>query len=459
MSMSKEELTAIENRQVKEASDEFRFKDIVLPEGPTPAREAKILEYVTAGKVRPIQWSWIELRSGEHVGRLAVMADVLALGDAEDFFRVNITCATQQQVADVLGLQMITAKVSDEIHRNAVVRLTPCLQNPDARMSWTHRMFRHHMCVERKRAGLPGLVSTVGKDWIITNKLLNDPKKAANYGWHDPRAPYAGKWQTIGLRHNLMHVDYSQVCRLMRPTMLVDGVEMNVGEVLENPDLCGLLSDEGPIMFTRHPGVLPLRQATIRPPQHDLNFDDLEENFETPIAKIQARNFTKAGRTKIDLIVIHTMEASEKPTTAEAVARWFASDTAPKASAHYCVDSDSIVQCVDDEDVAWHAPGANNNGIGIEHAGYAKQSGSDWSDTFSSSMLQLSSKLAARLCWLYAIPVEFVDANGLLRGERGVTTHAEVSKAFKKSNHWDPGPNFPMQNYLSSIRTRLQRVR
>ena len=79
---------------------------------------------------------------------------------------------------------------------------------------------------------------------------------------------------------------------------------------------------------------------------------------------VQARNYTRGRSNPIDVIVIHTMESPEKPDTAESVAAWFAAATAPQASAHYCIDANSIVECVRDTDVAWHAPGANHNGLG-----------------------------------------------------------------------------------------------
>ena len=88
---------------------------------------------------------------------------------------------------------------------------------------------------------------------------------------------------------------------------------------------------------------------------------------------VQAKNFTQGPSNAIDVLVIHTMESPEKPDTAESVAHWFAGSTAPQASAHYCIDDNSIVQCVHDADVAWHAPGANHNGLGFEHAGRAAQ--------------------------------------------------------------------------------------
>jgi hypothetical protein len=48
--------------------------------------------------------------------------------------------------------------------------------------------------------------------------------------------------------------------------------------------------------------------------------------------------------------------------------------------------------------------------------------------------------------------VEYVDVAGLKAGKRGVTTHNNVSLAFKKSTHTDPGPNFPMSHYMDLVR-------
>jgi N-acetyl-anhydromuramyl-L-alanine amidase AmpD len=169
---------------------------------------------------------------------------------------------------------------------------------------------------------------------------------------------------------------------------------------------------------------------------------------------VESPNVTKTGGRKIDLIVIHTMEMDEKGETAEHCARWFGNPAA-KASAHYCVDADSIVQCVRDEDVGWHAPGANHDGIGIEHAGRAKQTGREWGDAYSTAMLERSAGLVAELCRKYAIPLSWLYAADLKAGRRGITTHDAVSKAFKRSSHWDPGTGFPIERYLALVRTEL----
>jgi N-acetylmuramoyl-L-alanine amidase. len=89
------------------------------------------------------------------------------------------------------------------------------------------------------------------------------------------------------------------------------------------------------------------------------------------ITFLQARNYTPGRKLPISLIVLHVMEWPEKPTAAAGCAYMFAGEKSPKASAHYCVDSNQIYQCVKDEDTAWHAKGgdANARGIGIELAG------------------------------------------------------------------------------------------
>jgi N-acetyl-anhydromuramyl-L-alanine amidase AmpD len=170
---------------------------------------------------------------------------------------------------------------------------------------------------------------------------------------------------------------------------------------------------------------------------------------------VQARNYTRGRSNAIDLLVVHTMESPEKPDTAESVAHWFAGSTAPQASAHYCIDDNSVVQCVRDEDVSWAAPGANHNGLHFEHAGRAAQTKHDWSDEYSKKMLDLSAQLVAEKCAEHHIPVVWLRAADLRAGKRGITGHVEVSDAFKRSDHRDPGTQFPVEAYLELVRESM----
>jgi N-acetyl-anhydromuramyl-L-alanine amidase AmpD len=165
---------------------------------------------------------------------------------------------------------------------------------------------------------------------------------------------------------------------------------------------------------------------------------------------VPSPNVTRTNGRQIDLVVVHTMEMDEKGDTAESCARWFANPRA-QVSAHYCVDNNSIVQCVREQDVAWHAPGANHNGIGIEHAGRAAQTAGDWADSYSTAMLGLSAKLVGEIVSRYRIPIVWLQPSDLLAGRRGITSHLNVSKAFRRGNHWDPGKSFPIEKYLAAV--------
>lgn len=175
----------------------------------------------------------------------------------------------------------------------------------------------------------------------------------------------------------------------------------------------------------------------------------------------QAKHFYKGGNEPA-LIIVHDMEFPERPTGAEWCADFFAGPNAPKASAHFCVDNDSVVQCVLEEDGAWHTPGAlpakggreiNRSSIGIEHAGYARQTADEWRDAYSTAMLELSAELVADLCKLHDIPIVKLSPDDLRQpGARGICGHVDCTKATGVGSHWDPGPHFPWDWYLARVR-------
>jgi hypothetical protein len=170
----------------------------------------------------------------------------------------------------------------------------------------------------------------------------------------------------------------------------------------------------------------------------------------------QAKHYRKGPRS-VDLVVIHSAEFPEGAGGAEALMNLCAENTRV-ASWHYAADNNSITQSVREEDIAFHAPGANNNGVGIELCGYARQSSEDWADDFSHDMLGRVAGLTASICLRWNVPVQWVDAEGLLEGRRGITTHAMVSTAFKKSDHMDPGRGFPMEPFLERVRMDIRNV-
>lgn len=173
---------------------------------------------------------------------------------------------------------------------------------------------------------------------------------------------------------------------------------------------------------------------------------------------IPARWFTRGRIKPVQLLVIHSAETPEMDNTAENVARYFAT-TETKASAHFTVDRNSVVQSVQLSDTAWHCKNANANGIGIEHAGRAKQTEAEWLDSYGIAMLDLSAKLCAELCDEYDIPptlAEFAGPNDPRVVKAGFTGHRDVPN---HGSHWDPGPGFPMAYYLGRVTAFLQVIR
>lgn len=166
---------------------------------------------------------------------------------------------------------------------------------------------------------------------------------------------------------------------------------------------------------------------------------------------VESPNVTRSTGRVIDVVVIHTMEIPERPDAAEICARWFQSP-ASQVSAHYCVDADGIVQCVREHDIAWHARGGNANSIGVELAGVAGQGSKDWEDPYSAAVLDRAARLVAEICARHRIPIRWLTPDDLTDGRRGITGHADVSAAFGKSDHWDPGPGFPTAAFLARVR-------
>src|SRR5678809_1087684 len=104
--------------------------------------------------------------------------------------------------------------------------------------------------------------------------------------------------------------------------------------------------------------------------------------------------------------------------------------------------------CIRDRcrDIAYGAPGANHNGIHLEMAGYARQAREEWLDEYSRAVIRNAAQLCAYVIGpKFSVPAVYIDKTKLVNTNlKGVTTHVDVSLAFKRSTHTDPGASFPM---------------
>lgn len=222
-------------------------------------REAEILKQVLSGNVpdfmrsfQPITVSAKGADGHMHTATVRVLPDYLAIGSNEDFVNMPMDPMTAQKIADQTGTVLPTRKLVNAIYSQSEIKLPPRPQPPGPQMMSNAYYSKHAQTLAKQRteAGsqLGQLIAGHKKDVVITNQLVKHPDKVAIYGWHQPNGKAIQPLSTI---HENTYADYSHGVRLVAGTMTVDGVEKSVTEVLKDPNLAPLLSDEGPLTQTR----------------------------------------------------------------------------------------------------------------------------------------------------------------------------------------------------------------
>ncbi|MDO5664931.1 MAG: hypothetical protein Q4G63_06720 [Bacteroidia bacterium] len=171
-----------------------------------------------------------------------VMPDYLMIGTNNDFFRIPMQPKTAQKIADSFGCFLSTSKICDDIYKAAIVKLEPLplTQNRDSISTF----YLHNQMIERQRKGRKGLIAGIKKDVILSSTISNDkrPNRVAIYGWHK----LDGKpIQPVYTGHVDWYVDYSHGVRLIDRTIYVEGKPMDYIDVLKDPDLRYIISNEG----------------------------------------------------------------------------------------------------------------------------------------------------------------------------------------------------------------------
>lgn len=185
-----------------------------------------------------------------------VAPDYLAIGTDENYFLAPIGPGTAQQIADQLNCVLPTRKMVDVIYAAAEVKLAPSPIPPSAAMTTAPVFAQHNEMIRSQRMALTNsrplgaLVAGHKKDLVISARLAWVTNKVAIYGWHQTNGAAI---QPLYFGHVAWWVDYSQCVRLVSQTMLVNGEKKSVAEVLSDPKLCGLISDEGVITNPRYP--------------------------------------------------------------------------------------------------------------------------------------------------------------------------------------------------------------
>lgn len=166
--------------------------------------------------------------------------------------------------------------------------------------------------------------------------------------------------------------------------------------------------------------------------------------FETDAWPYVPAKFIGPRRTgRVRGIVIHTAEIPEHSESAERLAQ-YGRNPDKESSWHVSIDSNSVVQSVRDSFVAYAAPGTNHDMIQLELCCYMGQTASQWRDFYSLALIANAADVVAQYALKYDIPIrQLTDAQLFDEREAGIIGHVQATRVFKRSDHTDPGPNFP----------------
>lgn len=151
-------------------------------------------------------------------------------------------------------------------------------------------------------------------------------------------------------------------------------------------------------------------------------------------------------RTRKEYVVIHA-------TANDGTARDEANNAKHRddaVSSHFYVDNKRLIQSLDTDLMAWHVGSTigNTRGIAYEITGTNGKSESWWRSNVAWPLLAASIR---RDCEEWNIEPQALSVRDIKSGDRtGIITHDQARLAWGKTDHTDPGPNFPM-GYLIEL--------
>lgn len=224
-----------------------------LAHSPRPTRQDALAEALLAGQLpgflralTPVTYTAMDGSGVPRRVELAVTSDYLAVGTDADFVRVALDRTHAERVAAAMGGLLPTRFLVDRIYEAAAVTVAPQPIPPCAQMVGLPWLLKHRGMLADQGLIAPSHALRAGhkKDVVLTRRLAAQPDRVAIYGWHRSSGQPI---QPLSLFHGHTYADYSHGVRVVSRAVRVDGVEMDLVELLVDPLLAPLVSDEGPL--------------------------------------------------------------------------------------------------------------------------------------------------------------------------------------------------------------------
>lgn len=220
---------------------------------PLKEREEEIFLALSSGNVPDfvrntvtLKASFSDAEDAIHSVEYDVMPDYLAVGSDDDYCRIPMNPGTAQRLADLFGASLLTAKLSDEIYRNADIKLSPFNYIPVGNANeLVSKFVMHNDQIDkqfREAGGKEGqLVAGIKKDLILSSRIADRDDRVVIYGWHKPDGKPI---QPVYSGHVWWYVDYSHGIRFINNQVIIDGKPADYREILKDPLLFRIFSNE-----------------------------------------------------------------------------------------------------------------------------------------------------------------------------------------------------------------------
>ncbi len=191
----------------------------------------------------------VEILRKKHKVEMWVLPDYVAIGTNDDFVRMPMGPLAAQRIADALDCTLPTPFLVDRIAEASEGHVDIFPFRPLGNRNSQPIVFQdsnNAINAQFKAYGyeLGQFISGLKKDIVLTYKIMTlteYERNVAIYGWHHPDGRAQ---QPLFVRHGNFYVDYSHGVRLIYNKVKIDGVEYNIREILQSPELYRLLSDE-----------------------------------------------------------------------------------------------------------------------------------------------------------------------------------------------------------------------
>ncbi len=279
-------------------------------------REKAVVREILAGNVPSFARKLRSLKMNQTINDTSyefifyTLCDYMAIGSDEDYLYIPMTPSTAQYLADRLDCTLPTKKMVDMIYAGAGIKLAPQPIAPSPAMT-TVPVFRQHTDLVKQQISqiayersADSLIAGHKKDIIISNKIYSTDRAYARvviYGWH---LSVNNPIQPVYNGHDALYADYSHGVRLISNLAFINGVSVQVADILKDPNLAILLSHEGVINKPYYPDsdiFTSMGRLFENPP---LDFK-LNQNYPNPFNPTTKINYQLAKTSVVDLDIFN----------------------------------------------------------------------------------------------------------------------------------------------------------